>query len=74
MIAATNQCQRSALFTEIHLTVVALYVEVAVDEGGTLSESAPKRFLSVQVDVAMAVGGGAVQRIIGALEVATVVC
>ena len=73
VVAAVNDGDRSALLGKVQLTVVALGVEVTVDEQGSGTIGAPKGLLSVEVEVAMAVDRRSVQCIVRTLEVAVIV-
>ena len=47
MIATINQRDRSTLLAEIHLSLDAFHIEVAVGEQRPSSEGAPERFLTI---------------------------
>ena len=74
MVAAVDKRERSALFHEKHLAIVALYMKVAVNKQGTPSKSTPERLLSIKVDSAMAVDCIAIKGIVGTFKVAILVC
>ena len=73
MIATINHGDRTTLFTEVHLTVLAFHVEIAVDEHRPLAKSAPERLLSIKVHLAMAINGRTVHGIIRTLEMAILI-
>ena len=57
MIAAINQCHRTALLAKIHLALDAFDIEIAVDEQRASSEGAPERLLTIEVEGAMFIKG-----------------
>ena len=73
MIAAIDNRHRATLFAEIHLTIVAHHVEIAVDEQRASSKHAPKGLLSVEVEMAMAIGGSAIKGIVRTFKMAVLV-
>jgi hypothetical protein len=73
MVTTVNDSYRSALLAEKHLTVLTHDVEDAVNEHSSCAESAPEGFLPIETEGTVAVNGGAVQGIVGTLEVTTVV-
>ena len=68
MIATVDDRHGTSLLTEIHLPTLSLQVEVTVDEHSPFTKSAPKRLLSVEIKIAVAIDSRAVQGVIGTLE------
>ena len=68
MIATVDNRYGTSLFTEIHLPTLSLQVEITVDEHSPLAKGAPKRLLSIEVKIAVAIDSRAVQGVIGTLE------
>ena len=72
MEAAVNQGERSRGLAEIGLAALTFQVEVAVEHDGSRLCGGVKRFLSVEIEVAVQVDAIACQGIVGALHVAMV--
>lgn len=73
MVATVDEGDGAPLLGEVHLAAASLHVEVAVNKQGTLPESAPERFLPVEVEVAVPVDGCAVQCIVSTFKVAVLI-
>ena len=73
VVAAVDDADGTALFAEKHLAILALHVEITVDEQSTLTKGAPEWLLSVEVEVAMAVNGRTIERIIGTFEMTVLI-
>ena len=73
VVATVDDADGTALFAEKHLAILALHVEITVDEQSTLTKGAPEWLLSVEVEVAMAVNGRTIERIIGTFEMTVLI-
>ena len=70
MIATVDNRYRTALLTEELLGAIALRREITVNEQCSPAASAPERFCTVEVEVAMTIDSRTIQRIVGTLEMA----
>ena len=73
MKTTIHQSDRTSLFAEIHLTIVAHYVEIAVNEQCTFAKRTPKWLLSIEVEITMTIGRCAIQRIVSTLEMTVLI-
>ena len=73
MVATVDDGDGTALFAEIHLAIFALHIEIAVDEHCPLTKGAPEWLLSVEIEIAMAVNGRTIERIIGTFEMTVLI-
>jgi hypothetical protein len=53
--------------------VIALHIEIAINEHRTLPKSTPERLLTIQVEITAAIDGGTIQGIVRTLEMAILV-
>lgn len=70
MVTAVYQGDGASLLAEIHLAVIAHDIEIAIDKQCPCAKCTPERFLSVEVELTMAIGRCTIQSIVCTLEVA----
>lgn len=68
MVPAVDDGDRASLFAEVHLAVAAFNKEITINEHRSGAKGAPERFLTIEVEVAVSVGGRAVESIVSTFK------